>query len=181
MSSLSLSHALPCTRPHCTPVAPHAHPPAQPPPPAPPPHPPPALPQGKTLTVSKPAWRSSRSCLVLANHDCHTGNREEIDRVAASWLELLIGMLLYGLPSKAATRHAVGPIISQCITTRADPGTAPPAGLFLTLIEELLPVRVQAVWLVVLCGCGALHRAVLGQAALCCAVLCCAVLCCAAQ
>ena len=54
-------------------------------------------------------------------------------------------MLLYGLPSKAATRHAVSPIINQCITTRADLGAAPPAGLFLTLMEELLPVRSQVV------------------------------------
>ena len=68
------------------------------------------------------------------------GDREVINSVAASWLELLVGMLLYGLPTKAATRHAVGPIINQCLTTRADPETPPPAGLFLTLIEELLPV-----------------------------------------
>lgn len=73
---------------------------------------------------------------------CLAGDREEINRVAATWLELLIGMLLYGLPSKAATRHAVGPIINQCIMTKAEPDMAPPAGLFLTLIEELLPVSV---------------------------------------
>lgn len=114
------------------------------------------------------------------NKACHAGNREEIDRVATSWLELLIGMLLYGLPSKAATRHAVGPIINQCITTRADPGATPPAGLFLTLIEELLPVRAQAV-LVELCCCGVLRCAVLCCIGLivffCCGLLCYAMLC----
>ncbi|KAL3157295.1 hypothetical protein ABBQ38_001525 [Trebouxia sp. C0009 RCD-2024] len=70
-----------------------------------------------------------------------SGDREDINNTAASWLELLIGMLLYGLPTKAATRHAIPLIITQCLSTRAEAEAEvpPPAGLFLTNIEELLP------------------------------------------
>ena len=60
--------------------------------------------------------------------------------MSTTWLELLIGMLLYGLPPKAATRHSIGPIISQCLHTRADLDQPLPEGLFPTLMEELLPV-----------------------------------------
>ena len=73
---------------------------------------------------------------------CHVGDREVISNLATSWLELLIGMLLYGLPTKVATRHAVGPIIGQCLSAKADPDMPLAPGLFLTLMEELLPVRI---------------------------------------
>ena len=71
---------------------------------------------------------------------CGAGDREVISNLATSWLELLIGMLLYGLPTKVATRHAIGPIIGQCLSVKADPGIPSAPGLFLTLMEELLPV-----------------------------------------
>ncbi|KAL3146174.1 hypothetical protein ABBQ32_002884 [Trebouxia sp. C0010 RCD-2024] len=70
-----------------------------------------------------------------------SGDREDISNIAASWLELLLGMLLYGLPTKAATRHAIPLIITQCLSTRAEAEAEvpPPAGLSLPIIEELLP------------------------------------------
>ncbi len=78
----------------------------------------------------------------LPDNECLlcTGNREEIDNVATSWLELLIGMLLYGLPAKAGTRHNIGPMITQCLNQRLPVSSPSSSGHFLTLMEELLPV-----------------------------------------
>lgn len=66
------------------------------------------------------------------------GNRDVIDAAAVSWLELLVGMLLYGLPAKAGTRHHVGLMVTQCLNQRAS--SAAPSPSYLTLLEELLPV-----------------------------------------
>ena len=68
------------------------------------------------------------------------GNRDVIDAVAASWLELLVGMLLYGLPAKAGTRHHVGLMVTQCLDQRLSSASPSPPGHYLTLMEELLPV-----------------------------------------
>lgn len=68
-----------------------------------------------------------------------SGNRDEIDNIAASWLELLMGMLLYGLPAKAGTRHNVGLMITQCLSQKLSPASPSPSGHYLTLMEELLP------------------------------------------
>ena len=95
-------------------------------------------------------------------------------------------MLMYGLPTKAATRHAIPLIITQCLSTRAEAEAevAPPAGLFLTVIAELLPVSFGTALLLACClwhavmywpGCVVVSRAVLGFAMRCCAMLCYAV------
>ena len=60
--------------------------------------------------------------------------------MATSWLELLVGMLLYGLPAKAGTRHNVGPMVMQCLNQRLSTSSPSPSGSLLTLMEELLPV-----------------------------------------
>ena len=52
-----------------------------------------------------------------------------------------MGMLLYGLPAKAGTRHNIGPMITQCLNQRLSPASPSPSGHYLTLMEELLPVR----------------------------------------
>ena len=51
-----------------------------------------------------------------------------------------MGMLLYGLPAKAGTRHNVGLMITQCLSRRLSPAFPSPSGHYLTLMEELLPV-----------------------------------------
>ncbi len=108
-----------------------------------------------------------------------------------------MGMLLYGLPAKAGTRHNVGPMITQCLSQRLSPASPSPSGHYLTLMEELLPVchpcsccQVSQRCFKLLCcaprclvlcciaSCCADEPSVLRCAALCCAVLCCAVLCC---
>ena len=100
-----------------------------------------------------------------------------------------MGMLMYGLPAKAGTRHNVGPIITHCLNRRLSPASPSPAGHYLTLMEELLPVcHLCTCCHLLQCGfelfcCAlcltALYPAVLHCVLLCCAVLCCAVLCCA--
>ena len=103
-----------------------------------------------------------------------------------------MGMLLYGLPAKAGTRHNVGLMITQCLSQKLSPASPSPSGHYLTLMEELLPVchfcscchSVRHAWLHCLVlrytvSCCADEHAVPRYAVLCCAVLCCAVLCCA--
>lgn len=67
------------------------------------------------------------------------GDRQTIDDVAMSWLELVVGTLLYGLPSKGGTRQHVGTMVTQCLSQRLGAGHPSPPGQFLTLMEELLP------------------------------------------
>ena len=69
-------------------------------------------------------------------------------------------MLLYGLPTKAATRHAIAPIINQCIVTRAEQGMPSTSGLFLTLVEELLLVSDALTCGIIRHYCGALSMPV---------------------
>ena len=67
------------------------------------------------------------------------GNREELAQVDLSWLELTVGMLLYGQAPQLGTRQGLSALAERCLDQREEP-SQDAAAQFLTLMETLLPV-----------------------------------------